>query len=243
MQTKRLWGVAGLALVVALFVAVPLMNGKVFAQGSSSNNYQMVESGFGNTTSNESCSTEYCASVSIGNDSASSAVVPEFGEAEYSEPLLEVIVVPGESNLGQLTTEHTGSKTMQVKIRNYLTGGYRLMLVGDPPRYGARKLNTPTTPTDSRAGTEQFGVNVVANTQPAVGVNPVLQGGGDGTPLVTANYSTANKFMYVPGQVLAETQTNSGGAEYTISMIVNISNATPAGKYSGDFAAVVVPNF
>jgi len=243
MQTKRLWGFIGLALTAALFVAIPLVNGKVFAQSSSSNNYQMVESGFGNTSGNESCSTEYCATVSIGNDSASSAVVPEFGEANYSEPFLEMIVAPGESNLGELTTEKTGAKTMQVKIRNYQTGGYRLMLVGDPPKYGARKLNTPSTPTDSRPGTEQFGVNVVANTVPVVGANPTLQGGGDATPLVTSNYNTTNKFMYVPGQVLAETQTNTGGADFTVSMIVNISNATPAGKYSGDFAAVVVPYF
>lgn len=242
MQTKRLWGVIGLALVAALFVVVPLVSNKVFAQ-SSSDNYQMVESQFGNTSSNESCSDNYCASVSIGNDSASSAVVPEFGEANYSEPFLEMIVAPGDSNLGELTTEKTGAKTMQVKIRNYLTGGYRLMLVGDSPKYGARKLNTPTTPTDSRAGTEQFGINVVANTAPAVGSNPVLEGGGGGTSLVTSNYNTANKFMYVPGQVLAETQANSGGAEFTVSMIVNISNSTPAGKYTGDFAAVVVPYF
>lgn len=243
MQTKRVWGFIGLALVAALFVAFPLVNGKVFAQGSSSNNYQMVESGFGNTTSNESCSTEYCASVSIGNDSSSSATIPEFGKANYSEPFLEMIVAPGESNLGELTTEKTGAKTMQVKIRNYLTGGYRLMLVGDPPKYGARKLNAPSAPTTSRPGTEQFGVNVVANTTPVVGASPKLQDGGDATPLVMSNYNTANKFMYVPGQVLAETQTNTGGAEFTISMIVNISNATPAGKYSGDFAAVVVPYF
>lgn len=228
--------------MAALFVVVPLVSGKAFAQ-SSSNNYQMVESEFGNTSAGESCSTEYCASVSIGNDSASSAVVPEFGEAEYSEPMLEMIVVPGESNLGELTTERTGAKTMQVKIRNYLTGGYRLMVVGDSPKYGTRKLNTPVTPTDSRAGTEQFGINVVANTTPVVGSNPVLQDGGDAISLVTSNYRVTNKFMYVSGQTLAETQTNSGGAEYTISMIVNISNSTPAGKYSGDFAAVVVPYF
>ena len=242
MQTKRLWGVIGSALVAALFVVVPLVSGKAFAQ-SSSDNYQMVESQFGNTSSNENCSDNYCASVSIGNDSASSAVVPEFGEANYSEPFLEMIVAPGDSNLGELTTEKTGAKTMQVHIRNYLTGGYRLMLVGDSPKYGARKLNTPTTPTDSRPGTEQFGVNVVANTVPTVGANPVLQGGGNGASLVTSNYNTANKFMYVPGQVLAETQANSGGAEFTVSMIVNISNSTPAGKYTGDFAAVVVPYF
>jgi hypothetical protein len=49
--------------------------------------------------------------------------------------------------------------------------------------------------------------------------------------------------MYVSGQTIAETATNTGGADLTISMIVNISNATPAGKYTSDFAAVVMPYF
>jgi hypothetical protein len=64
MQTKRLWGVIGSALVAALFVVVPLVSGKAFAQ-SSSDNYQMVESQFGNTSSNESCSDNYWHRIKI----------------------------------------------------------------------------------------------------------------------------------------------------------------------------------
>lgn len=244
MQTRRLWSFIGLALVAALFVAAPVLNGEVFAQ-SSSNNYQMVETQFGNTSSNETCSSQYCASVSIGNDSKTSAVsTPEFGEVNYSEPLLEMIVVPGDSNLGELTTETTGSKVMQVRIRNYMTGGYRLQILGDAPKYGNRTLSTLTTPTNSIPGTEQFGINVVANTTPAKGANPTVQpGGGDATGLVMDNYKIQNKFMYVSGQTIAETQVNSGGADYTVTMIVNISNTTPAGRYSSDFSAVVMPYF
>lgn len=243
MQTGRLWRVTGLALLAALLVGVPLVGGTALAQTSSSQNYQMVESQFGNTGGLESCSSEYCATVSIGNDSGSSGTVPEFGEAQYSEPMLEMIVIPGQSSLGDLTTERTGSKVMQVKIRNFLTGGYRLMIVGDAPKYGNRTLNTLATPTTSQTGKEQFGINVVANTTPVVGANPILQGGGDGSALVTSNYNTANRFMYASGQTIAETTTNSGGAEFTISMIVNISNSTPAGRYASDFSAVVLPYF
>ncbi len=244
MQTRRLWSFVGLALVAALLVVSSWVSGRVLAQ-SSSDNYQMVESQFGNASSNESCSSEYCASVSIGNDTGgSSAVAPEFGEANYSEPLLEMIVIPGESNLGDLTTETTGSKIMQVQIRNYLTGGYRLQILGDAPKYGTRKLFTPTTPTDSRPGTEQFGINLVANTTPSKGANPTVQpGGGDATSLVLSDYKIQNKFMYISGQTVAETTTNTGGADYTVTMIVNISNSTPAGKYNSDFAAVLTPYF
>jgi hypothetical protein len=244
MQTRRVWGFVGLVLVAALFVVTPFASGRVFAQ-SASNNYQMVESQFGNTTSNESCSDNYCASVSIGNDSqASSATAPEFGKANYSEPLLEMIVISGDSNLGELTTEKTGTKIMQVKIRNYLTGGYRLQILGDAPKYQNHVLATPSSPVASQPGTEQFGINAVENSTPDVGATPVLQPDeGNGTGLVLANYKIANQFMYVSGQTIAETAENTGGADYTVSMIVNISNETPAGKYSGDFAAVVMPYF
>lgn len=244
MQTRRVWGFVGLVLAAALLVSTPLVGGRVLAQ-SASDNYQMVESQFGNTASNETCSDNYCASVSIGNDNqANSSTAPEFGKADYSEPLLEMIVISGESNLGELTTEKTGTKIMQVKIRNYLTGGYRLQIIGDAPKYQGHTLTTSSSPTASQPGTEQFGINAVENSTPDVGANPVLQPGeGDGTGLVLGNYKIANQFMYVSGQTIAETDTNTGGADYTISMIVNISNQTPAGKYSGDFAAVVMPYF
>lgn len=244
MQTNRLWRLSGGALAAALFIVVALVGGSAFAQQSSSDNYQMVESQFGSTSSNESCSDGYCASVSIGNDSGSSATTANFGEANYSEPLLEMIVIPGEGNLGQLTTEKAGTKTMQVKIRNYLTGGYRLQLIGDAPKYGGHSLYALPTPTTSQPGKEQFGINLISNTSPSVGVNPIAQpGGGDALGTVLANYKIQNQFMYVNGQTVAETTTNTGGGDYTISMIVNISNKTPAGQYSGDFAAVVLPYF
>lgn len=245
MQTRRLWGIRGVvALAAALFVVVVLVGGSAIAQQSSSDNYQMVESQFGSTTTNESCSAGYCAAVSIGNDSGSSATTAEFGTANYSEPLLEMIVIPGESNLGELTTEQTGTKTMQVKIRNYLTGGYRLQITGDSPTYDGRALYALPTPTASDPGSEQFGINVVSNTNPSAGANPVAQpGGGDASSTVLTNYKIQNQFMYVSGQTIAETSTNTGGADYTITMMVNISNSTPAGKYTGDFAAVVVPYF
>lgn len=231
-------------LVAACVLVVSPVAQRVAAQ-SASNNYQMVESQFGNSSSNESCSGSYCASVSIGNDSQTSPVsTPEFGEANYSEPLLEMIVLPGDSNLGEMTTEHTGVKTLQVKIRNYLTGGYRLQILGDPPKYGNRTLAALSTPTTSQPGHEQFGINVVSNTSPSFGANPIAQPGDtEALDLLTENYKTPNKFMYINGDVIAQTTTNTGGADYTITMIVNISGVTPAGKYTSDFAAVVMPYF
>ena len=245
MRKRRLGAYAFAALLVALFVGIGTTSHQALAQTSKSPNYQITESEIGNTSGVESCSGNYCTQVTIGDSGqASSASSPEFGEVAYSEPTLEMIVNGGESNMGDLSAERTGTKTISVQIRNYETGGYRLQFIGDPPKYGDHTLAALTNPASSDPGTEQFGINVVANTTPTVGDDPILQpGGGSALGLLTTGYGTPNQFKYVSGQTIAETPTNTGGADLTISMIVNISNSTPAGRYAGDYSAVVMPYF
>ena len=245
MRKRGLGSYAGLVLFIALIGGVGVLTHSAQAETLVSPSYQITESQFGTGSSLESCSTEYCARVTIGDDSnASSATSAEFGKANYSEPLLEMIIESSSSNLGDLSTERTGTKVMNEKIRNYLSGGYMLQIIGDPPKYQDHMLSTSNTIIESLPGTEQFGINVVKNTIPQVGENPVLQpSGGDGTSLIAAGYNTPNVYKYVNGDTIASSQENNGGADLTISMIVNISNSTPAGQYSGDFAAVILPNY
>ena len=221
--------------------------GTVLAQTSKSNSYQMSESQFGSTSSKETCSDQYCAKVSLGDGigggtSKSPKVTTAFGPITPDEPLLEVIVDPGISNLGDLTTEQTATKTMNVRIRNYLSEGYTLQITGESPSYRNHKLKTSSTPVASQPGTEQFGINAVANTTPSVGANPVqVPSNKFSFGEITTAYSTPNLFKYTSGDVVARSETESGQTNYTISMMVNIANSTPAGKYNGEFSAVVVP--
>lgn len=235
------------ALGVALFVSVGFVASQnALAETSTSPNYQITESQFGTGSSLESCSDQYCARVSIGDDGrGSSASTAELGKANYSEPLLEMVVESGPSNFNELSTERTGIKIMKVKIRNYLSGGYMLQIVGEPPKYKNHTLNASGQLIEPLPGTEQFAINAVANTIPEnVGENPKLQPSeGDGTSLLLPGYNTPNVFKYVNGDTIASSQENTGGADFTITMIVNISSATPAGLYSGDFAAVILPYF
>ena len=246
MRKRSFWGRFIGALAGALVIGSAGTTGLVLAQTSSSNNYQIVESQFGNASSGESCSDEYCARVSIGEEGRSSAAIsPEFGKANYSEPLLEMVVEPGESSLGELSTERTGVKIMKIKVRNYLSGGYMLQIIGDPPKYQGHSLKASKDVVEPRPGTEQFAINAVANTVPqTIGENPKLQPSeGDGTSLIRPGYNTPNVFKYVNGDTIAASQENTGGADFTITMMVNISSATPAGLYSGDFAAVILPYY
>jgi hypothetical protein len=59
--------------------------------------------------------------------------------------------------------------------------------------------------------------------------------------VVSENYGTPNLFMFSSGDVVASSAKESGQTDYTISIIVNIASGTPAGNYSADFSAVVIP--
>lgn len=205
-----------------------------------------MQTQFGASSASQTCSTQYCAQTSIGSlaagSSSSSGHTASFGPVTGSDPLLEVIVGAGDEDLGTLAAETTATATMTVHVRSYLSDGYTLQIVGDPPKYGSHTLATPSSPANSTPGTEQFGINLVANTTPHVGAGPVqVPDGQTSFGAVNDDYKITNKFMYHSGDTVAHSDSSSGETDYTVSMIVNISNTTPAGHYSGDFAAVVVP--
>ena len=246
MRKRELWRCLKLVLLMVAIVgcAAPA----AMAETSSSANYQVTGTDFNAVSDAKTCSSQYCAKASIGDMTANTGKSPtstaRFGSISStdSNPLLEVIVDTGISNLGTLTTESTAYKTMTVRVRSYQSDGYTLQLVGNPPKYGGHTLATPSTPTSAVPGTEQFGINATANTTPNVGADPVqVPSSQTSFGQVNDNYKMQNKFMYISGDEIGRSETESGRTDYTISMIVNIANSTPAGHYTGDFSAVVIP--
>lgn len=233
----------GLVLVLLAVVVTIVGAPAAFAEVSTSPNYQITETQFNSGASLESCSSGYCARVAIGGDAGSSGEsTAEFGPITPDLPSLEVIVDPGTSNLGILTTETTGYKSMVVRVKSYLSNGYTLQINGAPPNYSGYTLKTPTTPTNSTPGTEQFGINVVDNSTPDIGAT--LAQVPDATTSfgqLMPNYNQQNKFMYSSGDVIAFSSKSSGQTDYTVSMIVNIANDTPAGLFTSDYSAIVIP--
>ncbi len=246
MRSRRFGANARYAFLFVLIALSFVVAPRAIAQTSKSPNYQVTESQFGAGGSTDACSSTYCARVSIGSDaSTNGATSPALGTVTYSEPMIEMSVEPGASSLGELSTERTGLKIMKVNIRNYLSGGYMLQIVGTPPKYKDHTLNALSSVGEPLPGTEQFGINVVANTIPqTIGANPIEQpGGAENTSLIMPGYNTPNVFKYVNGATIAASQATTGGADFTITMMVNIASSTPAGLYSGDFAAVVIPYY
>ena len=220
----------------------------VVATTAKSPNFEASEAQFGAGAALETCSGKYCAHATIGSaggESSSENFTASFSplSEDDSEPMLEVFVEPGSSNLGKLDTNRTATRTMRLHVRSFLAGGYTVQITGSPPKFDDYSLATPIAPVASLAGTEQFAINVVANTTPDVGEDPNLMPEKLVDDVVSTKYASSNQFAYVSGDVIARTFSESSQIRYTVSMIVNVSGSTPAGHYSGDFAAVVTPAF
>lgn len=218
---------------------------------SSSTNYSIsdVQIG-GNGSALKDCSTSYCAQEALGDTvdghASSSNYSAQFGSDVSDIPLLEETVTGGTQNLGTLEPGTTATATFSIKIRSYLSSGYTLYMNGAPPSQGQHTLKTMSTscPCTSQPGTEQFGINLAANTDPAVGASPVEVPTSQysfGSP--EPNYDQSNLFMYNNGDAIAESPSSTGETDYTLYMIANISDATPGGQYTQQFSAIVVPQY
>jgi len=222
--------------------------GTAVADTSSSAHYQVNETQFGAGSSQHDCSTNYCAKTSLGDTGVGSTSSTNFtayaGFNTTNEPVLEVITIGGNQDLGVLDTSTPGTATAQVKVRNYLSSGYVIELTGSPPSQGSHTLTALTTPSTSQPGAEQFGLNLVDNSTPNIGTDPVqVPNSSFSYGTVASDYGTANLFKYVAGDVVASSLSSSGETDYTLSLLLNISNTTPGGHYTGTYSAVVVPTF
>jgi hypothetical protein len=79
----------------------------------------------------------------------------------------------------------------------------------------------------SQPGKAQFGLNLRANSQPAVGADPA--GPGIGQPANT--YNQPNLFSFIPNDVLASAPAASEPRKYTASYIINVPSGQPPGVY------------
>jgi hypothetical protein len=235
-----------LIAVFSLMITMGVVGTAAATQTSNSSHYSVTETQFGGGSQQEQCGSQYCAKSSAGDLTVGGTNSTSFsalsGSNTTDQPLLEVITVGGNQNLGVLEQDSTATATAVVKVRNYLMQGYAIEMAGSPPKYGTHALNPLSVPTASQPGHEQFGINLVANSTPAIGANPVKAPSGDSAlSYITSGYSNADQYKYIDEDIVAENYTESGEVHYTISMILNISGVTPGGQYASTFSAVVVP--
>jgi hypothetical protein len=166
------------------------------------------------------------------------------------EESLEMLVNTSSVNMGTLSTTTTATGTATFSVKAYLASGYQVVTSSPGPKNSTYTMASPSTPTASSAGTEQFGINLVANnscggTLPgSLGASPVQV--PDSTfsfGVAASGYNTACQFKYVNGQTIASSSQSSGETDYTISYIMNISNLTRGGTYNMDQSLVATGTY
>lgn len=208
-----------------------------YADTLQSSHYQFDESVLGSGGVIQSNSASYQSAISIGDTaigtSASTSYQTQAGSVTSPDPTLSFIVTNGTANFGSFSPGAAAVATTSFTVSDYTSYGYVVQILGAPPSNGSHTLPAMSTTGPSQAGTEQFGINLVANTLPSsVGANPAL--GQFGFGAASANYGTSNQYRYVSGETIASAPKSSGVTTYTISYIVNVTSLTPGGQYGGN---------
>ena len=226
-----------IVVVVALLLAWPAAI--TFACQTSSSSYCVNEAFFGSGGELNACSANYCSKQSLGEtavgNTASAGFQAQGGFNTNREPYIEFTVSNTDVDLGTLTATTTKTATATFTVKAYLAHGYEVVNASDPPVNNSYTMQAITgLPTTSQVGTEQFGINLVANSSPVTyGANPVnIPNNTFAYGQVTNDYDVPNNFHYAKGDIIAYSTQSTSDTEYTISYLFNISNVTPGGTYA-----------
>ncbi len=242
-------------VLLGVFLCLGVFTGQVLAQGSS-NNFRIDESFVGPGGALESNSSSFKtapggqslgnqAGGAEGNESTSTNFKTQGGATTTNDPSLSCTVNSSNINFGSLSTSTPATGTATFSVLNYTAHGYVVQIIGSPPSNGAYTLAAMSSNAASSPGTEQFGINLVANTSPSTyGANPVqVPSSSFSFGVAATNYNTANSYRYVSGETIASAPKSSGQTDYTISYIINVSNTTAGGAYAGNQSLVCIGTY
>lgn len=206
-----------------------------------SDSFRIDESFIGPGSNLESSSDNFATEAgqsAIGNtgavESASDNFQTQGGSETTADPSLTCELDADSFDFGGFSTAATATANVTFRVLNYTSYGYTVSILGDPPTMGSHGISELNPAAASQEGVEQFGINLVANTQPVVyGAFPVQVPSSDfSSGDASSNYNTPNQYRYVEGESIAAAGESSGRTDYTISYIINVSNDTPGGTYT-----------
>ena len=243
-----MWKQIRRVFLIALVISSSTI-GLASAAQSSSTNYQVNEVFFGSGGALNVCSTNYCAKESAGETAVGNTKSTNYqaqgGFNTDRTPYLQFLVTNTNTDLGVLSTGSTATTTATFSVKDYLSSGYTVVNASPPPKNGSYTMHNLTSPTASSSGSEQFGINLVANTSPTTfGADPSQNPNNTfGFGTAASGYNTANQYKYVNGDAIASSSKSSGETDYTISYIFNISSVTPGGTYTFNHVLVATATY
>jgi len=154
-------------------------------------------------------------------------------------------------SFGQLSASHAKTSTHSILMSTNAASGMQITVNGTTLHYPAvtptKFITACATNCASVHGTQQFGLNLAANT--ATGdlstavplftvenppTNPIsaIPTGTAPIGVAAANYNTADSFRFVTGEVVASSAGPINTTTYVVSYLANISGSTAAGTYT-----------
>lgn len=140
---------------------------------------------------------------------------------------------------GTLDPINGHSTTSQFGVATNALGGYTVIVSGDTMTSGNKTIAQNLTPNPYTSGVAQFGINLRANTTPALGQD--VYGGGTGT--VATDYNTPDLFKYTDGDIVASAVSGTLFNTYTVTYIVNVPPDLPSGIYNTTIAYICTAAF
>jgi len=237
-------------LTSMLFAAL-LLPANVLAQTHTSPNYEVDQTFFGTGSSNDLSSDNYQGQATVGDLGVGEANSLNYrayaGFNTTDEPYLEFVVTGASIDLDYLESGQTKTANGTFYIRAWQADGYVIRTESSPPQneYGSEQISPMAIPGASVAGTEQFGINLVANTSPVTfGADPQqIPDASFSFGEVAPGYDTPNTFKYVQGDVIAQSFSSTSVTIYTLSYILNITDLTPSGQYTFDHVLVATATY
>jgi len=255
----QFWAMLRSRSLISLLCLVVMAHAPQVLAQYSSGGYSTNEVLFGTGGDVDISSPNYRAQASAGStgggDFYSANYRSNVGFLTQNEVFLEESVSSTAVNLGNLSTLTTGSGSATFTVRTYLSEAYSVVTMSQPlTNEDGYQMATPNSPTTSTTGTEQFGINLVKNTNFCgsgcdLGDDPVNQPDNsfaDGR--AASGYDTPNQFKYGVGDIIAFSPKTVGNqaiglTTYTVSYIANQAPLTRAGLYTMNHDIVVVGTF
>lgn len=224
--------------VIAVAVLVLFSGAALAQQGSSSTNYELDEVFLGPGGTRDTSSDNYNAEGTVGDlgvgESESGSYNLLAGFTTDAEPTLAFVVNSTSVDLGELSTNETATTTGSFSVGAYNADNIVVQTLSEPPTNNEHVLTPLTSAAAAQTGTEQFGMNLRANTSPEnFGADPVqVPDGSFSFASATNGYETANQFKYNQNDIIVQSNRSSGQTDFTISYIFNVDNLTPGGAYN-----------
>lgn len=238
-----------LVVYLATFMAFTTSPFSVLAQSSSSN-YSIDEFFIGPGGDQNLSSSNYDARATVGDLGSGNYASTNYqlysGFTTTDVPYIELNVTGATIDMGTLDTLTTGTGTATFSVRSYLSSGYSVHVSGDlPTTAGGATIDGMTAQAASSLGTEQFGMNLVANTSPTTfGANRVhIPSGSFANAEPTNDYDDTNLYKFINGDAVASSSNSDGQTNFTASFIMNVGPITEAGLYQTSITFVATATF